>query len=160
MTPQRRLLLVLMTATLTSSFAVCLFPPFFPRLAEEKGATATIYGFVIGVNCLTSFLVTPMIGKNVKVLISWHRKKIHSSLYPKDFSVNEEFINSDGWTMLVRKSLNFPYWNKKIYMYILFYFIFSCQKSELNLLWWLECLWVASAVRFLGKIPWANSFTS
>ena len=69
MTPQRRLLLVLMTATLTSSFAVCLFPPFFPRLAEEKGATATIYGFVIGVNCLTSFLVTPMIGKNVKVLI-------------------------------------------------------------------------------------------
>ena len=75
MTPQRRLLLVLMTATLTSSFAVCLFPPFFPRLAEEKGATATIYGFVIGVNCLTSFLVTPMIGKNVKVLISWHRKK-------------------------------------------------------------------------------------
>jgi len=65
MTPQRRLLLVLMTATLTSSFAVCLFPPFFPRLAEEKGATATIYGFVIGVNCLTSFLVTPMIGKNL-----------------------------------------------------------------------------------------------
>ena len=66
MSKQRRLILVLMFATLTSSFAVCLFPPFFPRLAEEKGATATIYGFVIGVNCLTSFLVTPIIGKNVR----------------------------------------------------------------------------------------------
>ena len=89
MTPRRKLLLVLMTATLTSSFAVCLFPPFFPRLAEEKGATATIYGFVIGVNCLTSFLVTPMIGKNVKVLIffdiilreSNSKKKVTSDMY-------------------------------------------------------------------------------
>ena len=30
-------------------------------------------------------------------------------------------------------------------------FYFSFQKLELNLLWWLECSWVASAVRFLGK---------
>lgn len=34
--------------------------------AEEKGATVSIYGFIIGTNCLTSFLVTPFIGKNVK----------------------------------------------------------------------------------------------
>lgn len=56
---------LLMLATLTSSFAVCLFPPFFPRLAEEKGETAAVYGFVIGTNCLTSFLVTPSLGKNL-----------------------------------------------------------------------------------------------
>lgn len=70
MSYNKRLLCVLMTATLSSSFAVCLFPPFFPRLAEEKGYGATIYGFVIGVNCLTSFLVTPIIGKNVNFLFS------------------------------------------------------------------------------------------
>ena len=57
-----------MVATLTSSFAVCLFPPFYPRLAEEKGCSAAIYGFVIGTNCLASFLVTPVIGKNVSLL--------------------------------------------------------------------------------------------
>ena len=62
---QWQILLVVLTATCSSSFAVCLFPPFFPRLAEEKNATATIYGFVIGTNCLTSFIVTPIIGKNV-----------------------------------------------------------------------------------------------
>jgi multisubunit Na+/H+ antiporter MnhG subunit len=56
---------VLLSATLTSSFAVCLFPPFYPRLAEEKGNSASVYGFVIGTNCLTSFLVTPVIGKKV-----------------------------------------------------------------------------------------------
>lgn len=62
---QWKTLIALLCATLTSSFAVCLFPPFFPRLAEEKGFSATVYGFVIGTNCLTSFLVTPMIGKNL-----------------------------------------------------------------------------------------------
>jgi hypothetical protein len=62
---QVRILGVLLMATLCSSFAVCLFPPFFPRLAEEKGASAATYGFVIGTNCLTSFIVTPLIGKNV-----------------------------------------------------------------------------------------------
>jgi len=50
---------------LTSSFAVCLFPPFFPRLAEEKGCNAATYGFIIGTNCITSFIVTPFIGKNL-----------------------------------------------------------------------------------------------
>ena len=62
---QWRMLVTILTATLTSSFAVCLFPPFFPRLAEEKGCNAATYGFIIGTNCLTSFIVTPFIGKNV-----------------------------------------------------------------------------------------------
>ena len=62
---QWRIIVVLLSATLTSSLAVCLFPPFFPRLAEEKGFSATVYGFVIGTHCLTSFIVTPMIGKNL-----------------------------------------------------------------------------------------------
>ncbi|CAL4062187.1 unnamed protein product [Meganyctiphanes norvegica] len=60
------ILIILCVATLTSSFAVCLFPPFFPRIAEEKGASATIYGFIIGTNCLTAFLVTPIIGKKLE----------------------------------------------------------------------------------------------
>lgn len=62
---QYSILSVLMVATMTSSFAVCLFPPFFPKIAEEKGCSATVYGFIIGTNCLTSFIVTPFIGKNV-----------------------------------------------------------------------------------------------
>ncbi|XP_047493204.1 MFS-type transporter SLC18B1-like isoform X2 [Penaeus chinensis] len=62
------ILLVLCLGTLTSSFAVCLFPPFFPRIAEEKGASATIYGLIIGTNCLTAFLITPVVGKNLKTI--------------------------------------------------------------------------------------------
>jgi len=60
------ILIILCIATLTSSFAVCLFPPFFPKIAEEKGASATIFGFIIGTNCLTAFLVTPIIGKKLE----------------------------------------------------------------------------------------------
>ena len=129
---------MLLVATLSSSFAVCLFPPFFPRdatfshvvnvqgdhserenlpltkiwefrklpypgrmtkhpksestrgfftvwmyhpvvvfvqitenvairrISEEAGFGASVYGFIIGTNCLTSFLVTPFIGKQLK----------------------------------------------------------------------------------------------
>ena len=66
---QWQILTVILSATLASSFAVCLFPPFFPRLAEEKGCNAATYGFIIGTNCLTSFLVTPYIAKNVSSCI-------------------------------------------------------------------------------------------
>jgi len=62
---QWQILVVMLIATCASSFAVCLFPPFFPRLAEEKGQSAGCYGFVIGTNCLTSFLVTPLLGKSL-----------------------------------------------------------------------------------------------
>lgn len=60
------ILTILCVATLTSSFAVCLFPPFFPKIAQEKGASATIFGFIIGTNCLTAFLVTPIVGKKLE----------------------------------------------------------------------------------------------
>jgi hypothetical protein len=35
--------------------------------AEEKGASASLYGLIIGMNCLTTFIVTPFIGKNVSL---------------------------------------------------------------------------------------------
>jgi len=57
--------LMIMISSLSSSFTVCLFPPFFPRLAEIKGATATDYGLIIGTNCLVAFLVTPFIGNHL-----------------------------------------------------------------------------------------------
>ncbi|KAK7045741.1 hypothetical protein SK128_012500, partial [Halocaridina rubra] len=60
------LLFVLLSGTLTSSFAVCLFPPFFPKIAQQKGATATIFGIIIGTNCLTAFIFTPVVGKNLQ----------------------------------------------------------------------------------------------
>lgn len=60
------ILIILCIATLTSSFAVCLFPPFFPKIAETKGASATVFGFIIGTNCLTAFIVTPIIGKKLE----------------------------------------------------------------------------------------------
>ncbi|CAG0895579.1 unnamed protein product, partial [Cyprideis torosa] len=56
------ILIVINVATLTSAFCVCLFPPYFPKLAESKGVSASVYGFIIGVNCLISFILTPLIG--------------------------------------------------------------------------------------------------
>jgi len=59
---------MIMLSSLSSSFTVCLFPPFFPRLAEIKGATATDYGLIIGTNCLVAFLVTPFVGKHISYI--------------------------------------------------------------------------------------------
>lgn len=57
--------IMVMISTCSSSFTVCLFPPFFPALAESKGVYATGYGLIIGTNCLVAFLVTPLIGNNL-----------------------------------------------------------------------------------------------
>ncbi|RXG69874.1 MFS-type transporter SLC18B1 [Armadillidium vulgare] len=65
---QWRVITMLCLGTLTSSLSVCLFPPFFPKLAESKDQTATMYGMVIGTNCLTAFIVTPIIGKNMETI--------------------------------------------------------------------------------------------
>jgi len=62
---QLMIFFMLMLSSLFCSFSVCLFAPFFPRLAEIKGATATDYGLIIGTNCLTAFLVTPLVGKHL-----------------------------------------------------------------------------------------------
>merc|ERR1712240_283756 len=59
---------MIMLSSLSSSFTVCLFPPFFPRLAEIKGATATDYGLIIGTNCLVAFLVTPFVGNHISFI--------------------------------------------------------------------------------------------
>jgi len=59
---------MIMLSSLSSSFTVCLFPPFFPRLAEMKGATATDYGLIIGTNCLVAFLVTPFVGNHLGLI--------------------------------------------------------------------------------------------
>ena len=58
------LVMVLMNA-FSSSLTVCLFPPFYPRLAEMKGTTATDYGLIIGTNCLVAFIVTPFVGNQL-----------------------------------------------------------------------------------------------
>ncbi|KAK2711355.1 hypothetical protein QYM36_012517, partial [Artemia franciscana] len=60
--------LVISVATLSAAFSICLFPPFYPKIAEDKGATASIYGFIIGTNCLTSFLITPFIGNHLNLI--------------------------------------------------------------------------------------------
>jgi len=59
---------MIMLSSLSSSFTVCLFPPFFPKIAEMKGATASDYGMIIGVNCLVAFLVTPSIGNHLNTI--------------------------------------------------------------------------------------------
>jgi len=56
---------MIIASSLSSSFTVCLFPPFYPRIAEMKGATATDYGLIIGTNCLVAFVTTPFIGNHL-----------------------------------------------------------------------------------------------
>jgi len=62
---QKFVFLMTILASLSSSFTVCLFPPFYPKLAELKGSSATEYGMTVGVNCLVAFLVTPFIGNQL-----------------------------------------------------------------------------------------------
>jgi MFS family permease len=62
---QLRIFCLVMMSTCASSLTVCLFPPFFPAVAESKGVSATGYGLIIGTNCLVAFLVTPFIGNNL-----------------------------------------------------------------------------------------------
>jgi MFS family permease len=62
---QLRIFCIVMMTTCVSSLTVCLFPPFFPAVAESKGVSATGYGLIIGTNCLVAFLVTPFIGNNL-----------------------------------------------------------------------------------------------
>jgi len=64
----RRQIVVFIMILLNSfscALTVGMFPPFYPRLAEMKGASATEYGTIIGTSCLVAFLVTPFIGKQL-----------------------------------------------------------------------------------------------
>ena len=51
--------------SISCAFTVCIFPPFYPRLAESKGSAASEYGSIIGTSCLMAFLVTPWIGNQL-----------------------------------------------------------------------------------------------
>ena len=45
---QLKIFCLVMMSTCASSLTVCLFPPFFPAVAESKGVSATGYGLIIG----------------------------------------------------------------------------------------------------------------
>merc|ERR1719221_45862 len=62
---QMMVLAMVLVNSFSSSLTVCLFPPFYPRLAEMKGTTASSYGMIIGTNCLVAFLLTPFIGNQL-----------------------------------------------------------------------------------------------
>lgn len=57
--------IMIMMNSFSCALTVGMFPPFYPRLAEMKGASATEYGTIIGTSCLVAFLVTPFIGKHL-----------------------------------------------------------------------------------------------
>ncbi|XP_043225677.1 MFS-type transporter SLC18B1-like [Amphibalanus amphitrite] len=58
----------LASITMTSSLSLCIFPPFFPKVAESKGFSASVYGAIIGTNCLVSFVVTPFLGRHIETI--------------------------------------------------------------------------------------------
>ncbi|XP_071515877.1 MFS-type transporter SLC18B1-like [Panulirus ornatus] len=62
------LLLVLLLGSFTCYVSLCLFPPFLPKIAQEKGCSSFIIGLIIGTNCLTTFLFTPTVGKKLKLI--------------------------------------------------------------------------------------------
>ncbi|XP_013774744.1 MFS-type transporter SLC18B1-like isoform X2 [Limulus polyphemus] len=64
---QWQILLLLSVSNLVIAACISLQAPFFPREAEEKGASPTIYGFVFGVYELGVFISSPIYGK----IISW-----------------------------------------------------------------------------------------
>uniref|UniRef100_T1JF67 Major facilitator superfamily (MFS) profile domain-containing protein n=1 Tax=Strigamia maritima TaxID=126957 RepID=T1JF67_STRMM len=63
---KRLSLFVQCVVTLTIALSISLYVPFYPHLAAKKKASASLYGFVLGANCLTAFFVTPVIGRNLQ----------------------------------------------------------------------------------------------
>lgn len=61
-------LILLYICNLCVFAAVALLPPFYPALAQSKGATATQFGFVFGIFRLTMGLVSPVYGKYMENL--------------------------------------------------------------------------------------------
>lgn len=60
---QWKYLIILCICNATIFAAVALLPPFYPALAQSKGATATQFGFVFGIFRLTMGLISPVYGK-------------------------------------------------------------------------------------------------
>merc|ERR1711872_1064869 len=92
--------IMVMISTCSSSFTVCLFPPFFPALVEKKGVYATGYGLIIGTNCLVAFLVTPLIGNNLgRIIWRWcllrtiWNARVYTSgaIFPRHCCVHKSF---------------------------------------------------------------------
>ena len=54
---------VLLTANFTMAACSSILAPFYPKVAEEKGVTASQYGFVFGIHRLIMFLFSPFCGK-------------------------------------------------------------------------------------------------
>jgi len=61
-------IVVFIVAEFCSAVCVSLQAPFYPHEAEAKGATATEYGLVFGVFELTVFIISPILGKNLRKL--------------------------------------------------------------------------------------------
>jgi len=61
-------LILLYICNLSVFAAVALLPPFYPSLAQSKGATATQFGFVFGIFRLTMGLISPIYGKYMENL--------------------------------------------------------------------------------------------
>ena len=59
------LLTSMASITVTTYLTISLFPPFFPRVAEQRGFGTAIYGAVIGVNCLVALLLAPLVGNQL-----------------------------------------------------------------------------------------------
>ena len=58
-------LFVFAVADFCSAICVSLQAPFYPKEAQDKGATATEYGLVFGIFELMVFIVSPLLGKNL-----------------------------------------------------------------------------------------------
>lgn len=61
-------MIILSICNTTVFAAVALLPPFYPALAQSKGATATQFGFVFGIFRLTMGLISPVYGKYMEKL--------------------------------------------------------------------------------------------
>ena len=67
---RRQLLVIIgiMVVNLFNAMCYSMQAPFYPKEADKKGIPATQYGFVFGIYELVVFLVSPIIGINLKVI--------------------------------------------------------------------------------------------
>lgn len=86
----------LIYANFTESACYSLIAPFFPKIAEEKGASPTVYGFIFGILEVVIVLTSPIFGKLVRLSINNHSFELIQLMCPQIAYISPNYFMKYG----------------------------------------------------------------